>query len=87
MSNHNIRFLREIRKMSIFGKVNLGLTSEVNFDHFLIRGQVIKFDNSTTLQKRTINESLATIILINFSYCHNLLMCSGRMSLCNVYMR
>ena len=49
MSTHNICFLREIRKMTIFGKVNLG--RQADFDHLLVRGQVIKFGNSSSLQK------------------------------------
>ena len=39
MSTHNIRFLREIRKMSIFEQINLGVTSD--FDQLLFLGQAI----------------------------------------------
>ena len=40
-------FLWEISKMSISGQVNFGWTN--GFDHQLVPGQVIKFDNSTNL--------------------------------------
>ena len=36
--------------MSIFGQVNL------DFDHLLVRWQVIKFDNSTTLRKNFLSD-------------------------------
>ena len=42
MSTHNICFLREIRKMPIFGQVNL--VGQVDSDHLLVREQVVKFD-------------------------------------------
>ena len=45
MTTHNICFLREIRKKSIFRQVNLAWT--VDFDSLLVHGKVIKFDNST----------------------------------------
>ena len=34
--------------MTIFGQVNV-LVGHVDFDHLLVHGQVIKFDNSTHL--------------------------------------
>ena len=47
MSSHNIYFLWEIRKMSIFWASKL--VGQVDFDHLLVRGQVIKFNNSTPM--------------------------------------
>ena len=50
MNTPNICFLQEISKMSIFSQVIL--VGQVDFYHLLVPGQVIKFDNSTTLHSR-----------------------------------
>ena len=51
MSTRNIWFLREIRKCRF--SVKLILVGQMDFDHLLVRGQVIKFDNSIILPLKT----------------------------------
>ena len=48
MSTHNICFLREIRKKCQFPGKKI-LVGQVDFDHLLVHGQVIKLDNSSPL--------------------------------------
>ena len=50
MSTHNKGFLREIRKNVNF-QASKSCVGQVDFDHLLVRGQVIKFDNSSPLDK------------------------------------
>ena len=45
MSTHNVCFLEEIRKECQFSGKKI-LVGQVDFDHLLVRGQVIMFDNS-----------------------------------------
>ena len=52
MSTHSICFLREIKKKCQFSGKYI-LVGQVDFDHLLVHGQVIKFDNSTSLPNVT----------------------------------
>ena len=53
MSTQKICFLKEIRKNDNF-RASKSLVGQVDFDHLLIRGQVIKLDNSSPLLNDTI---------------------------------
>ena len=48
MNSHNKCLRREIRKMSVYGQVNLAWT-QVDFDQLFVRGHEIKFHNFTTM--------------------------------------
>ena len=53
MGTHNICFLREIREINVKFQASKSwlnrIVGQVEFNHLLVRGQVIKFNNFTTL--------------------------------------